>query len=551
LLTQATFGPTNASIDSVKSLGYSAWLDSQFNLAPTYHLPYFQARRQEFLAADPDDDGWQTPRQEAWWQHSLSAPDQLRQRMAFALSQILVVSQIGPLDIEHEGTTRYYDMLIEHSFGNYRALLERVTLSPMMGIYLSMMRNQKPNPTTGAEPDENYAREIMQLFAIGLSWMHPDGSLKLDAEGRPVPTYTQDDIVGLAHVFTGWGPHYDDADPPRWSNGSIASRNDWFRWGHDPIRPMTFYREFHDTAPKTIVNQVQIPGISGGQSVDAYGLASFQAALDAIFNHPNMGPFLARQLIQRFVTSNPSPGYIYRVASAFNNNGSGVRGDLRATLRAVLMDYEARSTAPVVSNSFGKQREPVIRVAHLLRTFESAPYPGTQNYYLNMQYSLPQQAPLLSPSVFNFFQPVYIQPGRIAAAGLLAPEFQITSETTVISQVNRQHEAIHWGGLWTPKFRPGSTTEYYYVKPNLSLLLPLVKTNGTNQDPQTALVDRLNVLLLHGRMSAGLRQAITDAYAALPSWFDYSSASNYDRRIDRIAMAAYIICASPEFAIQR
>jgi uncharacterized protein (DUF1800 family) len=542
-LTQATFGPNSADITRVKTLGYSAWLDEQFAKPVTRHLPYVQARRAEFrqrYPADGDNAGWHRPRNEAWWQYAVTAEDQLRQRMAFALSEIIVVSQESDLADDHEGMTAWYDMLCEQAFGNFRQLLEKTTLSPMMGYYLSMIRNRKPDPVTGSQPDENYAREIMQLFSIGLSQLHLDGTLRLDANGLPIPTYTQADIVGLAHVFTGWGPHYDAANPPRWSDGTVADRDGWFRYGWDPMRPMTAYDEFHDTAAKRIVGGVTVPA---GQTT----AQDLQLALDTIFNHPSVGPFIAKQLIQRFVTSNPSPSYVYRVASKFNDNGSGVRGDLKATLRAVLLDYEARSGDFLTDRAFGKQREPLLRLSHLFRAVGVVgPFAdsGDTRLFLDYEYGLPFQVPLGSPSVFNFFQPGFIQQGAIAGAGLLSPEFQITSETTTISQANNQHSAIFWG-IWN-----GETDGAGQDAPTMLRfddLVALVKTNGTNQDPQTALVDRLDILLLNGRISTALRQQITDAYAALPDWYGYGD----DRNRARVQLAVYLIFASPEYAIQK
>jgi uncharacterized protein (DUF1800 family) len=533
-LTQATFGPTTGEVSRVIALGYSNWITAQFTNTITRHLPYVTARTNELLLRSSNmDNGWQGPRQEAWWQHALTAPDQLRQRMALALSELFVISQVGALDGEHDGVTRYYDMLVTNAFANYRSLLEQVTLSPMMGIYLSMIRNQKPNPLTGSEPDENYAREIMQLFSIGLSRLNLDGTLQLDANGLPTPTYTQSDIVGLAHVFTGWGPGYNPANPPADLDGE-------FFWGWDPIRPMAFYTNFHDYSEKRIVNGTVIPAGQTGQQ-------DLAQALDALFNHPNTGPFVARQLIQRFVTSNPSPGYIHRVASVFNNNGSGVRGDLKAVIRAVLLDYEARSTAPLSDQTFGKSREPLIRLTHLLRSMGATPNkPGDSRFFLNLQWNLDEQAPLLSPSVFNFFQPGYTHPGPIAAAGLVSPEFQITSETTVIKQVNLQHAAIFWD-LWTSEPLPGTNSNVTVTLNIAPELAVLTAASGTQTLKEGLLLDRLNTKLLNGRMSAGLRQNIVTAYASLPGWFD----SSIWAQEERVRLAVYLIYASPEFAIQR
>jgi len=527
-LVQATYGPTPASIARVQQLGYSAWLDEQFAMPSTLHLPYVQTRRAEFLAASNNvRDGWQTPRQEAWWQVSLAAPDQLRQRMAFALSEIFVVSDNGVLDGEHEGITNYYDLLVKSAFGSYRTLLEDATLSPMMGQYLSMIQNQKPNPTTGAEPDENYAREIMQLFSIGLNQLNLDGSLKIGSTGFPIPTYSQADIVGLAHVFTGWS--YSPA------NGEAPN----FHWGaRDQFSPMREFPAYHDTAQKIILNNTIIPAnLTMSQDL--------ALALSAISNHANVGPFIARQLIQRFVTSNPSPGYIYRVASVFNNNGTGVRGDFRAVLKAILLDYEARSADLLTDQAHGKQKEPLLRISHLLRAMNvTAPKPGDDRFYLNLSYVLTSQAALKSPSVFNFFQPGYIPPGILAANGLYAPEFQITSETTVIKQSNAQHELIFWG-FHIGQSDPSGNAYRTRLNPSDQVAL-LNRVGFTALQNQAALLDNLNLLLLNGRMSPGLRQNITTTFAALPSWFN--SAQN---QRDRVNVALWLIMASPEFAIQK
>ena len=536
-LTQATYGPDQVSIDALMSMTFSEWIDAQLALPATLHLPYVQARRQELLSESGGlDDGWQSPRQEAWWQHSIDASDQLRQRVAFALSQIFVISDFGALDGSHEGVTDYYDMLLQHAFGNYRDLLEAVTKSPMMGVYLSMIRNQKPDPETGQQPDENYAREVMQLFSIGLSQLFADGSLILDENGFPIPTYTQDDIVGLAHVFTGWGPYYDPANPP-------ADLNSFYRWGEiDPLQPMVFYPEFYDEGAKNIVDGNIIPA-------QGDGVADMDAALDVLYNHPNVGPFMALRLIQRLVTSNPSPGYIYRVAQVFNDNGSGVRGDLGAVVKAILLDPEARNSEYLADNTYGKQREPLLRISHFYRAFDPIPPlfsdNGDERYFLNLQYSLTHQAALKSPSVFNFYQPGHIQPGQIADAGLYAPEFQITSETTTVVQTNQHFIGLFWG-MWTSE--QNSQGEDVNVRVDLTEEVSILNTAGFSaEDNQGALLDHLNLLLLNGAMSPGLRAEILEAYVELPGWFDYSD----ERQKTRVEMAIYLIMASPEYAIQR
>jgi uncharacterized protein (DUF1800 family) len=533
-LNQATFGATAAEIRQVRQLGYAAWLDAQFRKPATKHLPYVQKRRAELLArSGDDDDGYQRPRQEAWWQAALTAPDQVRQRMAFALSEIVVISDVGILEGSHEGVTNYYDLLVKHAFGNFRDLLEDVTLSPMMGQYLSMARNQKPNPNTGSEPDENYAREIMQLFTIGLNMVNTDGSLALDANGLPIGTYTQNDIVGLAHVFTGWGPWFNPKTPP-------DDRTSYYRY-HDmePLKPMIFYPEFHDTKSKKIVGGVTVPA-----NLD--GAADLKIALDTLFNHPNVGPFIARQLIQRFVTSNPSRGYVFRVASKFNNNGHGKRGDLKATIRAVLLDPEARN--PVFSDhaSHGKLREPLMRVSALLRAFRPPPPLAPDNrYFIDVSGTMSYQSPVKSPTVFNFFQPGYLPPGSLATVGLYGPEFQITQETSVIGVSNHAHSIIQNGiGTGERDASDNSVSVKLDLAPYIALLMRTENQPAVNQ---TELIDQLNVLLLGGQMSPGLEQGIRNAWAALPGNFGEEE----DRQRDRVRMAIYVIAASPEFAVQK
>lgn len=539
-LTQATFGPAESELATLTGNAYAAWIDAQLAMPPSYHRAAVNARAAEWIARGVESGGWQGPRNETWWQRALTAPDQLRQRMAFALSQIFVISQFGALDIHHEGVTIYYDMLLENAFGNYRDLIEDVTLSPMMGTYLSMMRNRKPDPVTGHEPDENYAREIMQLFSVGLSQTHLDGTLKLNSEGMPIPTYTQDETVGLAHIFTGWGAHYDDADPPRWSNGQIAAKNDWFRYGYDALRPMSFYPAFHDNEQRTILGGHIIPA-------SADGVDRLRQALDTIFQHPNTGPFIAKQLIQKFVTSNPSPGYVARVAAVFNDNGTGTRGDLGTTLKAVLLDYEARAIAPRQGYAYGKPSEPLLRVARALRVLPgNLPKPGDPNYYINLQWSLPEQAPLLASSVFNFYQPGYSNPGPIARAGLLSPEFQILAETNALRQANQNLNFITWG-IWTPEPMPSGTQNYRFTFDYAPLVAILDTPGLTPQQAQQKLIDYLDERFFFGAMSAQLRSQIMDTFAALPGWFNYTT----ERQTARAQAALYLVLNSPEFFVQK
>ena len=326
------------------------------------------------------------------------------------------------MDTEPFGLSGYYDMLLNDAFGNFRTLLEDVTLSPAMGVYLNMLLNDKPDPSTGTSPNENYAREVMQLFTVGLNKLNPDGTLLLDNQNRPIATYDQNVVVGLAHVFTGWGWTPASGSPQM----ELLSEN--FR------APMLAFPDHHDTGQKRVLDNVVLPA-GQTQSQD------LKDALDIIFNHPNVGPFICRELIQRLVTSNPSPAYVYRVAKVFKDNGQGVRGDLKAVVRAILLDYEARNQIAPTTDNFGHEREPVIRYANLLRAFHASAASGT--YEIPWPQDSLAQLPLDSPTVFNFFEPNYTQPGPIAAAGLVSPEFQITTDTTVITSINYLRSLIY------------------------------------------------------------------------------------------------------------
>ncbi len=500
-LQQATFGPTQAEIDRVRAIGVQAWLDEQFALEPSYHLPALEQKLLDLRATNPDAGVGQQHRREIWWQRAVHAPDQLRQRVAFALSEIFVVSDASDnLGGEAFGLTWYYDMLQRNAFGNFRTLLEDVTRSPAMAIYLSMLRNQKPDPARGIYPDENYAREVMQLFSIGLNKLHPDGTLVLDTHGLPIPTYTQETISGLAHVFTGW------------SYASAETTPNFLYGTRDMLTPLQMYESYHDTGDKRVLESWVIPGGASGES-------DLQATLDMLFQHPNVGPFLGRQLIQRLVTSNPSPGYVHRVARVFDDNGAGVRGDLGAVVRAILLDYEARSATAAANPSFGKLREPLVRLASLWRAFGAVPgtsgtysYPGATTNF--------GQSPLSASTVFNFFEPGYVSPGLLAAANLVAPEFQITTATTVVLTSNALRSAT-FGNL-------------------SGVTLDLTAANALAGDP-AGLVDWLDTLLMGGSMSPGMRSTVIDAVTRIPA-----TTAN-----ERARTAINLVTISPEYAIQK
>ena len=497
LLTQATFGPTDGEIKKVQTLGIAGYLKQQFSVPATSHVAYLQQ-----LGVPLDQKGQQYA-ELPWWQNAVNAPDQLRQRVAFALSEIMVVSGVGPGERPY-GLSGYMDVLCQDAFGNFYDLLHDVTLSPEMGTYLNVAGNEVGDPKTGTHPDENYAREAMQLFTIGLDQLNPDGTPQLDANGQPIPTYTQDTVTSFARVYTGWT--YAPAA------GSAVSWNDKANW----LAPMVSVAKYHDTGAKTLLN---------GKTVPAGGTAEsdLTAGLKNIFNHPNVGPFFCQRLIQRLVTSNPSPGYVYRVASVFNDNGNGKRGDLQAVLTAILTDYEARSADRAAKRDFGKQREPVIRLTNVMRAFHATS--SAQNFPLIVTTDSLGQSPLQAPSVFNFFAPAYTVPGKIAEKGLVAPEFQITTESTAISSANAMYDLIY-GSLGQGK------------SGNVVLDLSAVEALAESPDQVTAY---LNNLLMAGQMSAAMQNTLTTAIATIPA----------GNLAERARSAVQIVATSPEFVIQK
>lgn len=506
-LTQATYGPLRTEVAAVQAQGYSAWIDAQMALPYT---PHRSATVSDYRIFGGGGNGAMVPsnRQAAWWKISLTAPDQLRQRVALALSEILVISD-GNADNGVEGVANYYDLLGNGAFGNFRTLLENVSLNPMMSIYLSSLRNSKATFDSAGvaltTPDENYAREVMQLFSVGLYLLRPDGTLKLDPTGLPIPTYNQNIVTEMAKVFTGWA--YPSTDLTRFRNAPT-----------DYFTPLQLFPSFHDDTQKSILSGVVLPAGQGGTK-------DLQQALDALFSHPNTGPFISKQLIQRLVTSNPTPAYVYRVAQKFENNGSGTRGDLSAVVRAILTDYEARSATTLTAPSFGKLREPLIRATALLRSFGATPASGRYVSGLSNSESSLAQASLRSPTVFNFFRPDYVLPGPLAAAGLVAPEYEITDATYAISVPNF---------LRTFVFNTAGTNPDTVVL-NLSYEQSLVAT-------PSALLDHLNQVMCGGNLTAATRTRVTTLLAALPA----STSS-----LERAQRAILVLATSPDGSVQK
>ena len=536
-LIQSSFGPTARSINVLRSMEYEEWIDTQIALPQTRHLPLLEQRLEEVgFTPIPEEkvpeEAWvrDLQRSDIWWESAIWGEDQLRQRVAYTLSQILVISNVSDaLFNVSRGIANYHDILAEHAFGNYRDLLEAVTLNPMMGQYLSMLRNEKANPALNIRPDENYAREIMQLFSIGLVELNLDGSIKLDSQDQPIPTYDQDDIKELARVFTGWN-HATNINWWDWANG-----------GNYEVLPMKAFPQYHDNGEKTLFSNQVIPA---GQTP----AADIDSALDILFAHENVAPFISKQLIQRLVTSNPSPSYVQRVATVFNDNGSGVKGDMRAVIKAILLDDEARNGHIANPAIFGKLKEPLLKVSALWRAFNAQGirvreengnisqnrlrYRGTDRSY--------GQRPYGSFSVFNFYRPDYQPPGTIKDAGLVAPEFQIHTESKMLASTNELGNTIYYRDAQNPSAQTEEAQASWDMYP---ARLNLVDEKAIADTPQ-ALLDRINMLLMAGDMS----QAMYDEVLA---YLNAQTTGNDWERELMIYDALYLICASPEFAVQR
>jgi uncharacterized protein (DUF1800 family) len=535
-LAQATFGATDADIHTVSKTGYTAWLNQQFSTPPTLHEP---AVEQALIINNPpcnagdvkcnaalfvQNDNNAGYVEQSFWQQALTGGDQLRQRVKYALTEIMVISgQDFAVTEMPRGMANYYDVLGADAFGNFRQLLEDVTLNPMMGQYLSVMGNDKGDATR--DPDENYAREVMQLFTIGLYQLNPDGSQKLDPTGQPIPTYSNTDVMGLAKVFTGFSWNIPgDQSNTAWSN-CCAYVGAGF--GED-ILPMQSFPNHHSTDEKDFLG-VTIPTQSNPDPV-----GDLKIALDTLFNHPNLPPFFCKQMIQHLVTSNPSPAYVGRVAAVFQDDGTGVRGNMQAVIQAILLDDEARNSAAAASNAqYGKVREALVRYTEWARAFTAQSRNGAFNIGSTEDpiYGLGEMS-LRSPSVFNWFAPGYVPPGTsIAQAGLVAPEMEMTDVSTVVGYLNYMQSAIGANATAGPDIFSNYSTEI-----------------GLATTPDQ-LVDRVNLLLMAGEMDSTLRSQIISAVNSIAIPAGDQNAINA-ALVARVETAIYLAMAAPSYSAQ-
>jgi uncharacterized protein (DUF1800 family) len=506
-LEQATFGPTVAEANRVVTIGFDAWLNEQFAMPITGYNNLVTLQQGTFV---------NYPRKLQFFRNAMTAPDQLRQRVAWALSQIVVAANVGDQDGTGNPTamvSQYQDILLRNAFGNYRTLLREMSVSPIMGTYLTLVNSQRANPTTGTQPDENYIRELWQLFTIGTFRLNPNGTVMLDGQGRPIETYTIAEIQEGARALTGWNYAPAAGQPNQGNNNPL-----------NPFAAMIPNAANHDTGSKTLLtypNQ-QSTAVPANQTVEQ----DLDSVINNVFNHPNVGPFIGRQLIQHLVTSNPSPAYVGRITAVFNNNGQGVRGDLRAVVRAILLDPEARGNSKI-DPVYGKLREPALFLTHLFRSLGCT----------GGMWGIPQRSRMLGqdifspPSVFNYYQPDF----RVVVNGqsIFAPPAQLLTTSTIIARFNLLNEF-----LFAPPIQPGgdpnptggTTTSVVFDFAPFDQLAP----NPTN------LVNELNTRLMYGSMSPQMRQTVIDAVTSIQN----------NNRL-RVQTAIYIIASSMQYQVQR
>jgi len=539
ILTQASFGPSGVDIDALMVSGTRAWLTRQLTLPATSHRAYWEAADAAIQAATPGITAGQDQVWESFWKQAATGEDQLRQRMAFALSEIFVISAVdSSISGQPRALAAWLDMLGDKGLGTYRDLLESVALHPLMGLYLTHLKNQKADPATGRIPDQNFAREVMQLLSIGIVRLNPDGTPLL-VNGLTVETYGSDDVAGLSRVFTG----FSWACPAAPSNncffngstGGIGSTSDPDRY----FKPMVGYPQFHSTEAKSFLG-VTIPA-----QTTANPAASLKTALDTLAAHPNVGPFIGRQLIQRLVSSNPSPAYVRDVAAVFDNNGAGVRGDLKAVLLAILTHPEAR----LRSASAGKVRESVLRLSAFLRAY---PYVSASGGWkvgnTDSAATALGQTPLRAPSVFNFYRPGYVVPGgQAAAAGLVTPDMQVVNETSVAGWVNYMRDNLGNGIGQRPAAISGVT------QPR-DLQRDWTSEMALATDPAAlvaSVADKLNYGLSSAATRADMANAISKIVIPPLNTGGTNQAAIDSAKRNRVWSAILLTLASPDFLAQK
>ncbi|MFK7984313.1 MAG: DUF1800 family protein [Saprospiraceae bacterium] len=556
-LQQASFGPNYEEIMALSGTGLENWLEQQFAIPRGFNCAE-KVRLINIIKnaglGTPDQGAFHWFWDYAYWEYSMKNTDVLRQRVALALSEILVISQNSGFGSTPHPFAHYYDMLLDNAFGNYLDILKAVTRQPSMGQYLTYMNNPKqdtiyevnyevwPFDTLSSQvifPDENYAREIMQLFTIGLCELNIDGTCKKDANGVDIPTYDNADIAEFSKIFTGytWATQFD------WCpNGFGCISADLFM---DYERDMVMNDLFHEPGPKTLLNDYVV---QPRNPVD--GEADVNEALAHLFNHPNVGPFIGKLLIQRLVTSNPSPAYVERVAKAFNGEShySMQRGDMQAVIKAILLDDEARNCQSQNDPNFGMLREPFVRYLQLVHSFDLSTASGNHRNTMVTIVDQFGQKIFNSPSVFNFFQQDYQPIGPVEEAGLYAPEFQITNSQTIAGYMNALNNWLFhgnivddWGWAYAGSIDPINDRATLDFSTEVTLV---------DNDKLPELLNRLDLILTHGQLSQHSKELMISVIKEMPT-VGYNAANTEMLRLNRVQMAVYLIMASPEYLINR
>ncbi len=529
-LYQATLGTNKAEVERVANIGYKNWIDEQVKIKPNYVLDEFNRVIKDVVdwhylnggdSASVPAYFYSLYFNYSWWNMVVKNNDKLRQRVALALSEIFVTSYYSDLSGFGNAMSSYYDVLVKNAFGNFRDLMNDVTYHPAMGLYLTHLNNPATDSSRNIRPDENYAREIMQLFTIGLFEMNTDGTLKKDAHGNAIPTYSQKDIQELAKVFTGMS--FTAIIPNEWQKEPYFPT---YIYTGNPTKPMKVYEKdywgniCHEQGPKTIIGNYTTKWPQSGEE-------DVQEALTHLFNHPNVAPFICKQLIQRLIKSNPSPAYVARVANIFNNDGKGVRGNLEAVVRAILLDDEARTCDWLQDDANGMLREPIVRFTHFVNAV------GVENYYNRFYHSsydfldLTNQIPLHAPTVFNFFNPSFQPKGELSKNNLVAPEFQIYNSKTSIGYLNMVHNWVFDYVL------------YSWMDKDPYTVLVVDELKILARDPEV-LINRLDIMFTHGNMTDETKQIIKNAVSKMTVG---------DYRNDRARLALYLVMISPDYVI--
>lgn len=524
-LSQATLGYNWQQIDSVSNTGIKNWLEKQYNIPPSSYYSKYDSIYSDAYNLTNNTRQFRQYLSSTFYDMVLKQPDVLRQKIAFALSQVLVIS----LPTNGYASTSYYDILYLNAFGNYRDILQKVTYHPAMGMYLNTFRNKKADFALNTFPDENYARELMQLFTIGLWQLNNDGSQKLDANGNPIRTYDIADIEQLAKVFTGLA--------------AGATNNNWMPSFLIPVdflditTPLTMYNAYHDKSTKHLIDGTILAYNQPGED-------DINTAIDVLFNHPNTGPFLSTRLIQHLVKSNPSPAYINRVASTFNNNGNGIRGDLKAVLTAIFLDPEARECNYIDAIESGKLIQPIERILNLYLAFDvSTP---SNKFYVNDSNEFKEplgQSFLSASSVFNFFTPFFAESEFVKPANMVSPEFEIlntytsTAYINIIENILKQKPFANFTLLNTVS---GRMAENPNDVPYLNFTEEL---NVLANDGIMPLLDRLDILLCRGQLAYDNKITIENAINQ-----NKANVTGYSN-LDAVKDAIYYIMLSPNYTI--